>query len=135
MQTFFHGIFWCLVLLLILVGIDQLMVRVPMSQPALHAVREFYLDFRARLLHQLPGRPTSIESIIEQDETTAVKAPAPRPKAATTKPKKVQKKAAPASAAQEPQYFYADAAGELHFVNSLQEVPQRYRPEAQRLAR
>ncbi len=31
-------------------------------------------------------------------------------------------------------YFYADRQGELHFVDSLQEVPPSYRNEAQPLA-
>jgi hypothetical protein len=31
-------------------------------------------------------------------------------------------------------YFYADRQGELHFVDSLQQVPARYRNEAQLLA-
>ena len=31
-------------------------------------------------------------------------------------------------------YFYADRQGELHFVDSLQQVPARYRNEAQILA-
>lgn len=31
-------------------------------------------------------------------------------------------------------YFYADRQGELHFVDSLQQVPDRYRNEAQLLA-
>lgn len=31
-------------------------------------------------------------------------------------------------------YFYADRQGELHFVDSLQEVPHPYRNEAQLLA-
>ncbi len=32
-----------------------------------------------------------------------------------------------------PRYIYVDADGELHFVDSLQEIPPSFRSEAQRL--
>lgn len=132
MKALGRGLLWLVTLLLILVGVDQWLSRVPVSQPVLRAVRIFYLDFRLRLLHLLPdSAPASIEAVIEQAEKTPVKNPSQR--SVAHRPK-TQKKAAPGSTAGEPNYFYADAKGELHFVDSLQEVPERFRKEAQRLA-
>lgn len=103
-------------------------MRVPASQPALTAVRAFYLDFRSRLLRQLPEEKlVSVEAIIEEAEKKVAK---PLPKTPA------QKKAAPVSAAEEPKYkyLYADDAGGLHFAASLEEIPAPYRKQAQRLA-
>ena len=126
MKRLFKTIFWAVFLILLLLGIDQYFVRVPASQPALTAVRAFYLDFRARLPRLLPEeKPVSVEAIIEEAEKKVAK---PVPKALAPK------KAAPVSAAAEPKYFYADAAGGLHFAASLEEIPAPYRKQAQRLA-
>ncbi len=40
---------------------------------------------------------------------------------------------APQAASPSPRYVYVDADGDLHFADSLQEVPSVYRSEAQRL--
>ncbi|MDY0270229.1 hypothetical protein, partial [Trichloromonas sp.] len=44
-----------------------------------------------------------------------------------------QKKAAPASAADEPKFLYVDAEGGLHFAATLAEIPAAFRKQAQRL--
>lgn len=126
MKRLFKTIFWAVFLILLLLGIDQYFVRVPAIRPELAAVRAFYLDFRSRLLRQLPEeKPVSVEAVIEAAEKQVA---LPQPKALA------QKKAAPASAAEEPKYFYADAAGGLHFAASLEEIPTAFRKQAQRLA-
>lgn len=125
MKHLFKTIFWAVFLLLLLLGIDQYLVRVPASQPAVAAVRAFYLDLRSRLPRLLPGgEPLSVEAVIEAAER---KTPGPIPKSAP------QKKAAPASAAEEPNFFYADADGDLHFAATLEEIPAAFRKQAQRL--
>ncbi|WP_432823181.1 hypothetical protein [Trichloromonas sp.] len=124
MKRLARPLLWTLLFLLILVAIDQFFMRVPTRQPALSAVRHFYLDLRTRMLRLAPGqKPTSVEAVIEQAQPAPAK---PRPKPAAKKP------AAPA-AAKEPSYFYADDQGELRFADSLNEVPERFRKDAQRL--
>ena len=127
MKHLFKTIFWAVFLILLLLGIDQYFVRVPASQPAVTAVRAFYLDFRSRLLRQLPDEvPVSVEAVIEAAEKEVAQ---PRPQALAPK------KTAPVSAAEEPKYkyLYADADGGLHFAASLEEIPAAFRKQAQRL--
>ena len=127
MKRFFKTIFWAVFLILLLLGIDQYFVRVPARQPAVTAVRAFYLDFRARLLRQLPEEvPVSVEAVIEAAEKGVAQ---PQPTAPAPK------KAAPVSAAAEPKfkYLYADADGGLHFAATLEEIPEPFRRQAQRL--
>lgn len=127
MKRLFKTIFWTFFLILLLLGIDQYFLRVPASQPALTAVRAFYLDFRSRLLRQLPEEmPVSVEAVIEAAEKGDA-----RPRPQTLAPKK----AAPVSAAEEPKYryIYADADGGLHFAATLEEIPEPFRGQAQRL--
>ncbi len=124
MKRLARPLLWTLLFLLILVGIDQFFMRVPTRQPALNVVREFYLDLRTRMLHLVPRqKPTSVEAVIEQAEQAPAK---PRPQPAVKKP-------APPVVANEPSYFYADDQGELRFADSLDEIPVRFRKEAQRL--
>lgn len=126
MKRLFKTIFWSGFLILLLLGIDQYFVRVPSSQPTLTAVQAFYLDFRSRLLRQLPEeKPVSVEAVIEAAEKQVAR---PQPQALA------QKKAAPVSAAEEPKYLYVDAVGGLHFAASLEEIPPAFRKQAQRLA-
>ena len=127
MKPLFKTIFWTVFLILLLLGIDQYFVRVPASQPAVTVVRAFYLDFRSRLLRQLPEEgPVSVEAGIEAAEKEVV-----QPQSQALAPKK----AAPVSAAEEPKikYLYADADGGLHFAASLEEIPEPFRRQAQRL--
>ncbi|MDX9709823.1 MAG: hypothetical protein RBT64_09745 [Trichloromonas sp.] len=127
MKRLFKTIFWTFFLILLLLGIDQYFVRVSASQPAVTAVRAFYLDFRARLPRLLPdGEPVSVEAVIEAAEKGVAQS---QPTALAPK------KAAPVSAAAEPKfkYLYADADGGLHFAATLEEIPEPFRRQAQRL--
>jgi hypothetical protein len=117
MNRFSRTLFWIILSFLMLLGIDQFFLRVPLQQPALSTIRQFYLDFRTRLFHLLPDfEQTSVETVIEKEE----KLPAKRNVQAPQRDK-------------EPSYFYADDQGELRFANSLAEIPERFRKEAQRL--
>jgi len=121
MKRIARSLLWTILFLLILAAVDQFFVRVPIQQPAIKAVRHFYLDFRTRLGHLWPGtQPTSVEAVIERAEQAPVK-----PQPVTTKAKPAVNK--------EPSYFYADEKGELRFADSLSEIPERFRKDAQRL--
>ncbi|AMV70780.1 hypothetical protein JCM30471_25870 [Desulfuromonas carbonis] len=125
---------WALVFFGLLLATDQLLLRVPMEQPALASVRSFYLDFRGRLL-RLAGHapPATIDQLIDQ----AVQHPAPVTPPA--RPATTSQPAAPAQgkpeAAATPRYLWVDAAGDLQFADRREDIPERYRGEARPLER
>lgn len=110
MKKIIRALFWGLVFVVILGGIDQLLVQTPFEGPVIGSVRTFYLDFRSRLIG-LTGSsaPQSVEQSIEQAATQPATQPAHQ------------------------RYVYADADGNLQFADSLAEVPETYRREAQPL--
>ncbi|TFG89652.1 MAG: hypothetical protein E4H17_00215 [Gemmatimonadales bacterium] len=139
---------WTTVFLLIMLAIDQFLLRVPASVPAHAAVATFYRDLRSRLLDlavaksplpvKAPGAPAkpappdktgepatappgSIEAIIEQQRPQRA-APPPAP----GKGKGVK----PAPADPVARYLYADEQGTLHFAATLAEIPEQYRDKA-----
>lgn len=138
---------WAVVFLLLLVGLDQLLVRVPARHPAHVAVADFYRDLRGRLLDlaretllaQPPIRPAktgspvpgtsaaNVEKLSKKPQPSPL-APPPTATAAPAKPKPV-----PQSAEPSPRYVYADDRGELYFADTLAEIPERYRDKARRL--
>jgi hypothetical protein len=114
MKRIVAALIWTSLFLVLLAGMDQFFLRVPTTVPILTEVRAFYLDFRSRLF-SLAGRktPVTLESVIEQsDERPPVR-----------------------SGGEEgtPRYLYVDNGGQLHFADTLQEIPPRYRKEAQLL--
>jgi len=109
MKKLIRALFWGLVFVLLLGGIDQLLVQTPFKGPLIGSVRTFYLDFRQRLLG-LAGPATAPPSV----ETTIERATAP-----------------PATPSQ--RYVYADKDGVLQFADSLDEVPAPFRKDAQPL--
>jgi hypothetical protein len=142
MRYVFACLLWTLVFLVLLIGIDQLLVRVPFTSPAPLAVATFYRDLRSRVINLTkgmttapgpspakqtkplptsPGKavpPASIEGVIEQHQTKPATAATPAPAVR-----------APAGDAA-PRYLYADDQGELHFAETLAEVPARFRAQA-----
>lgn len=106
---------WLLVSLIIVAGLDQTLIRVPMKVPVLEQFQGFYIDFRSRLLGlagkkvQKSSKKPSIEQVIE---TTAKTGAVPGKTAA-------------------PRYLYVDDAGTLQFADSLEAIPQAYRKDAQ----
>ena len=136
---------WTLVLLLLLAGLDQLLVRVPFSSPAPLAVATFYRDVRSRLVElakglasaPVPARPAkpappapakgsppaSIEGVIEQKQSR----PAPRP---SQQPAPARLHPSPQAKHLAPRYIYADDGGELHFAETLAEIPEQFRDRA-----
>ena len=111
MKKMIRALFWGLIFVLLLGGIDQLLVQTPFKGPLVGSVRTFYLDFRSRLLGLAgPPEPQTVEQSIEQEI------------------------ASPPVAAQPAQrYVYADDSGTLQFADSLDEVPATYRAEAEPL--
>lgn len=109
---------WLVVILTLMIGFDQLMLKLPLHSPGLKQTQQFYVDFRARLMGLVKtdtdtavSAPASIESVIEKTATVV-----------TPTPKKTNR------------YLYVDSEGTLQFADSLQQVPKKYRQDAQRLA-
>ena len=104
---------WLVVILALSLGFDQLMIQLPLHGPGLKQTQEFYVDFRSRLIGLLNGSTAAADPI---DAVISAKA---RP--AKTKPANRR-------------YLYVDAAGNLQFADSLQQVPTRFRDSAQPMA-
>ena len=165
MTRFFSILLWTAVFLLIVLAVDQLLVRVPASHPAHVAVATFYRDLRARALVLVqgesrrptpspaasppvtrkreekpvppPARPATVEGVIERRQAASAKAveqkTAPRAAAAPAIKAPVPPPPREAVTAESPRYVYADAGGELHFAETLAEVPEEYREKAKRM--
>lgn len=106
---------WIIVLLALTLGFDQLLLKLPLHTPGLKQVQVFYLDFRSRLIGLVKSdtnrQPASIEAVIGKAVPTSEQS--------ASKPKR---------------YLYVDASGTLQFADSLQQVPNQYRQDAQPLA-
>lgn len=110
-MKFIRFILWVMLTLVLVVVIDQLMIRRQFTTPVLKETQVFYRDFRSRLMTL--GRTDDLDDRIGQ----------------TIEAQKGF------SAEETPsRYLYVDAAGVLHFADSLNEVPPAYRQSAQRLA-
>ena len=131
MHRMIKPIFWTFLFLLMMIVIDQFLVQVPPVHPAHAAVSNFYQDFRSRLIDLTFGEkkatPKSVEAVIEKQQ-----------KDKKASPKKIdkpsQKKTKPANKPQlkkSQRYLYSDGKGELHFADSLGDVPDKYREQAQ----
>ncbi len=107
---------WSFLFLALLLAMDQVLLRAPLKAPGYTAVREFYLDFRSRLLGRAEKDP--IETILKQHPSTE---PAHRP--STVSPNA------------SPRYLYVDEQGALQFADSLKEIPPALRKSAKRLER
>ncbi len=131
MHRLIKPIFWTFLFLIMMIVIDQFLVQVPPVHPAHAAVSNFYQDFRSRLIDLTFGEkkatPKTIEAVIEKQR-----------KDQKTSPKKVnnpsQKQTEPANKPRpkkSQRYLYSDGKGELHFADSLEDVPDKYRGQAQ----
>jgi hypothetical protein len=149
MRRLLVGLLWAVVFLVLLAGIDQLLVRVPVFSPAPLAVVTFYRDLRSRVLELAkgiaiappPAKPTkstpsapakgappaSIEGLIDQQQSRPA-IPLPLPPDASARVKQ-----APLTKDQAPRYIYVDDGGELHFATALAEIPEHYRERARLL--
>lgn len=126
MRKLIKPVFWTILFLVMMLAIDQFFVQVPPMHPAHAAVIKFYQDFRGRLVDLTFGEkkapPKSIEAVIEKEQKDKKKS---GEKKKTTEAKPEPKKAQ--------RYLYSDSEGVLHFVDSLEDVPKKYRDLAQPL--
>jgi len=131
MHRLIKPIFWTFLFLVMLLVIDQFLVQVPPIHPAHEAVSNFYRDFRGRLIDLSVGEkqaaPESVEAVIEKQQAAEQKAAA---KAGPSAKKQAQPVKS-TSAGKSQRYIYSDGKGELHFADSLEEVPDKYRGQAQ----
>ena len=130
MRRLIKPIFWTFLFLVMMLVIDQFLVQVPPVHPAHAAVSNFYQDFRGRLIDLTVGEkkppPKSIEAVIDKQKGQKT------PPQGFNKDGQKQAKAVNKPAAEKSQrYLYSDSKGELHFVDSLDEVPDEYRGQAQ----
>ena len=127
MRKLIKPIFWTALFLVMMLAIDQFFVQVPPIHPAHEAVTNFYRDFRGRLIDLTFGekkaQPKSIEAVIEKEQKNKTQKPA------GSKPSDKSK----ANTTKAQRYLYSDSEGALHFVDSLEEVPEKYRGMAQPL--
>lgn len=114
---------WLLIFVLLLVGMDQLLLRVPPVHPAHAAFSKFYRDFRTRLFSiiVIPDKetPRTVEAVIEKERQAEASALPATPKASASQSGK--------------RFVYADGQGVLQFADSLEAVPKQYRDSAEPL--
>lgn len=136
MHRLIKPIFWTLLFLAMLLAIDQFLTLVPPVHPAHEAVSRFYTDFRGRLLDLTFGEkqsgPESVEAVIETKQSAEGKNTSKDPGAADKKPARSSNGPLPGQAQR---YIYSDGKGELNFADSLEEVPEEYREQAQPMAK
>jgi hypothetical protein len=106
MKKLIRFIFWGVVFVVLLVAADQALLRVDLDVPAYREAHSFYKEFRARLLG-LGGEQKAPPASGGKDSQSAPQAG--------------------------PSYVYVDDEGSLHFAENLNEVPERYRRNAQQL--
>jgi hypothetical protein len=131
MHRLIKPIFWSFLFIIMMLVIDQFLVQVPPVHPAHAAVSNFYRDFRGRLIElafsEQKAAPKSIEAVIEKQQKNQKSTPQKSNKSA-------KKQTSPTSKSQtnnSQRYLYSDGKGELHFSDSLDEVPDEYRGQAQ----
>ncbi len=140
MKRFLSLLLWTAVFCGLLLALDQALLRLPLQRPEpLAAVRDFYVDFRERLLHlSFKPVPTKAPPAVRRNE-----APEPSGHPASTPPGSRPAAALPAA---EPKgsdrphptpppmrYVYVDSAGTLQFADRLEAVPPAFRKAARPL--
>lgn len=116
MKRLAAALLWTSLFLVLLAGADQFFLRGSTTVPVLSEVRVFYLDFRQRLL-SLAGRESddTLDSVIRRNSER--------------RPDRIGPEEG------SPHYLYVDSKGELQFADALEEIPLKYRKEAQPLSR
>ena len=131
MHRLIKPIFWTFLFLVMMLVIDQFLVQVPPVHPAHAAVSNFYQNFRSRLIDLTFGEkqitPISVEAVIEEQQKNKKSSPQKVKKSEQEQAKTVDKPQVKESQ----RYLYSDGKGELHFADSLEEVPDEYRGQAQ----
>lgn len=135
MHRLIKPLIWTILFLVMMLVIDQLLVQVPPVHPAHAAVSNFYRDFRSRMIdlvfNEKKAAPQSIEAVIEKEQSKQ------DPKLQKSKPSD-HGQTLPGNSTQmnkSQRYVYSDSKGELQFADSLDEVPVKYRAQAQPMAK
>jgi len=127
MHKLIKPLIWTALFLGMMLAIDQFFVQVPPVHPAHEAVSKFYRDFRGRLIDLAFGdkkaAPESIEAVIDKQQK--------KEKSSAEKTVETKAKAEKPTEASTQRYIYSDSNGELQFADSLNEVPEKYRSQAQ----
>lgn len=112
-KKFGHLVLWVVLSILFLVAFDLGMVHIPCESKGFNRIRNVYIDFRSRLFS--PGTENSGDEL----------------------DRFMQERLSNHREAGEkgPRFFYADQHGGIHFVEKLQDVPQKFRSQAQKLER
>lgn len=140
MRKLLSFLIWTLAFLLLLVVLDQLLVRFPAPQ----ALTTFYRDLRTRAVELARGTPPAPAPAPKVPPPPAHPAPPapPQPPPAVEGLSEMHRqppKAPPAAmtkkatAAPALRYVYADRDGNLHFAATLAEIPAAYRGGAKPL--
>lgn len=109
MKKIGSALLWTFVFFSILFAFDQAMVHLSIKRKGPAEIRDIYLDFRKRLFSlAAPSQEITIESVIEKK----TEPPPSKPKAAQ-------------------RFIYVDQNGDIHFADTLKEVPSAYRKDAQ----
>ncbi len=111
---------WGLFTLLLLSVIDQALLRVDLKVPGYTEMRDFYIDFRGRLIG-LSGNDPIAKAISSNRQRPATAPPVPAAEQSVSAQKK-------------PRYLYVDKDGALQFADSLDDIPLQYRVDAQPLS-
>lgn len=127
MNKLLKFLLWSVVFLALLLACDQLLLRVPMQQPALATVRSFYLDLRQRLLRLGEHHPpATIDQLIDR-EVRSQNPPEKRAAKATGR--------ADQEAGNNPRFLYVDGEGNLQFADRLEDIPRQFRSSAREMER
>ncbi len=138
MHRLIKPIFWTFLFLVMMLVIDQFLVQVPPVHPAHAAVSNFYQNFRSRLIDLTFGEkkitPKSVEAVIEEQQKNGQKGQNGQknsPQKINKESREQVKPAEQVQAKKSQRYIYSDNKGELHFADSLEEVPDEYHELAQ----
>lgn len=148
-------ILWTALFLVTVIVVDQTLVHIRFNVAGLRDGQTFYLDFRSRLLGMVEGKaPESIESAIEASskgigakvkKTIENMKDKNREQSAVGEQDSVESRAEESekskgsvseggeSQAGKVKYIYADEHNNLQFADSLDEIPLKFRKDAQPL--
>jgi len=115
MLKLFKYFLWLVVIATLIIGFDRLLVLVPLKAPGLNETQTFYTDFRSRFFNLFVDNQRK-----QQDKIKRV-----IEKSAVLEPQAPEKSS---------RYLYVDENGALQFADNLQQVPFKYRHNAQPLA-
>ncbi|MDH3998787.1 MAG: hypothetical protein OET90_08090 [Desulfuromonadales bacterium] len=140
MRFLIKPVFWTLLFCAAFLALDQFLVQFPPLHPSHQAVSVFYVDFRSRLGDMVLGEKKPLKEKGKIKKVTPQKGGAIKKDAAPKSIEDVIQKQTPATTsaakaveevAAKLRYIYTDEAGVLQFVDALEDVPEKFRTQAQ----